>query len=193
MTPSYSFTHNTRKRNSSAIGLFLLFALLTAGLHSVTKAADSVDVTFRYKYSGGGTPTVVGEFTGWVNSVYPLNYVGTAWARTVRLAIGGNPAPPSNGVPGAWQYKFYYTGASPWPNDPLNHHTNSRDNDNTFIITKDPTIYQFLPNQRNPIVTTPTPTISAYIFPKVGGAVDTAALSLTIDGTDYPGLGAFYN
>ncbi len=168
-----------------ALGVIVLL-LAPAALH----AADSVDVTFRYYNTSVPNPYLVGEFTGWVNSILRMNYAGTYWWYTERLAIGGNP---SGGVPGAWQYKFYYSGASPWPNDPLNHHVNTADNDNTFIITKDPTIYQFLPNQRNPIVTTPTPTISAYIFPKVGGNVDTSALSLVIDGTTITGIGAEYN
>jgi hypothetical protein len=79
------------------------------------------------------------------------------------------------GIPGAWQYKFFPAGTTgAWPNDPLNHHQNPNDNNNTFLYTKDPTIYQILPNQREPLVTTSTPTISAYIFPKVGTSVDTA-------------------
>ncbi len=154
-------------------------------------AADSVDVTFRYYNTSIGSAYLVGEFNGWVNSSWPMSYFGSGWQRTARLAVGGNPAP--GGVPGAWQYKFYYNGASPWPNDPLNPHVNQNDNDNSFIYVKDPTIYQFLPNQRNPIVTTATPVISAYIFPKVGGQVDTSSLTLVIDGTPYPHLGAYYN
>jgi len=37
------------------------------------------------------------------------------------------------------------------------------------------------------------PTISAYIFPRVGSSVDTASLALIIDGTVYAGVGAGYN
>jgi cyclomaltodextrinase / maltogenic alpha-amylase / neopullulanase len=43
------------------------------------------------------------------------------------------------------------------------------------------------------LVTTATPAISAYIYPKVGTAVDTSTLSLEIDGTTYNGLGGFYD
>src|SRR5438874_9400880 len=43
------------------------------------------------------------------------------WSRNARLAVGGKPG---SSIPGAWQYKFYYTGAAPWPNDPLNHYEN---------------------------------------------------------------------
>ncbi|GAB4328182.1 MAG: hypothetical protein Kow0037_02310 [Calditrichia bacterium] len=167
----------------------LLISWVIAGI-----AADSVDVVFRYNISGVSSVTVPGEFNGWNNTADPMVYQGgDLWTKTIRLAVGGNPNPPSQGIPGAWQYKFYYPGASPWPNDPLNHHVNPNDNNNSYIYVKDPTIYHFLPNQRTGIVQTNLPTISAYIFPKVGSVVDTAALSLTIDGTTYNNIGQFYN
>ena len=152
---------------------------------------DSVDVTFRYTPPQGvGTPYVPGEFNGWVSTAWPMNYAGGPWFRTARLRIGGQIG---GGVAGAYQYKFFYNGASPWPNDPLNHHVNVSDNDNSFIYIKDPTIYQFLPNQRSPLVTTATPTISAYMFPRVGTNVDTGSIMLTIDGLPHDGLGTYYN
>jgi len=126
-----------------------------------------------------------------------MQYVGGPWTRLARLAVGGNPSPASNGVPGGWQYKFYYSGVGDWPNDPLNHHINPRDPaNNTFVYVKDPTIFHFLPNQRYPvggIVTTTTPQISAYIYPKVGATVDTASITLSIDGIAVTGLGADYS
>ncbi len=154
-------------------------------------AQDSVDVTFRYNISG--TPsglTVPGQFNAWNNTAWPMTYQGgTLWTRDARLAVGGAPSP----IAGAFQYKFFFTGASPWPNDPLNHHVNVSDNDNTFIIVKNPTIYHFLPNNRTGTVTTNFPTISAFIFPKVGTAFDTSGLALTINGTTYTGIGSSYN
>ncbi|HYQ86650.1 MAG TPA: alpha-amylase family glycosyl hydrolase [Bacteroidota bacterium] len=167
--------------------VFLLFVFAGS-----TKAADSVDVTFRYNIVGFPSGlSVPGEFNGWSNTAWPMSYMGgTLWIRNARLAVGGNPG---GGLPGAWQYKFYYTGAAPWPNDPLNHHVNAADNNNSFIYVKDPTIYQFIPNQRAPVVPTASPIISAYIFPKVGSVVDTASLQIIIDGTTYAGLGAYYN
>ncbi len=154
-------------------------------------AQDSVDVTFRYNISGSPAGlTVPGQFNGWNNGAWPMTFRGgTLWTRDARLAVGGAPSP----IPGAFQYKFYYTGASPWPNDPLNHHVNASDNDNTFIIVKNPTIYHFLPNHRAGTVTTTQPTISAYIFPKVGTTFDTSGLALTIDGTLINGIGASYD
>src|ERR1051326_7235621 len=175
-------------------------ALLLAGVVTRAICADSVDVTFRFNIAGfPGGISVPGEFNGWNNAAWPMSYQGgTLWIRNARLAVGGNPAP--GGIAGAWQYKFYYNGASPWPSDPLNHHVNTADNDNSFLYVKDPTIYQLLPNQRLPLdhhvntadndnsflyvkdptiyqllpnqrlplVTTSTPTVSAYIFPTVG-------------------------
>ena len=170
------------------IGVVLLFALTVGQL---SRAQDSVDVMFRYNVSGFPSGVSVrGEFTGWATSPIPMVYQGgTLWVATVRLRTN----PTGVGIPGAYQYKFYYNGVTTWPNDPLNHHVNPSDNDNSFIIMKDPTIYHFLPNQRTGSVTTDFPTISAYIFPRVGGSVDTASLALTIDGIMYSGIGSNYN
>ncbi len=169
-------------------------ALLCILWRAEALAQDSVDVTFRYTIAGKTAVAVVGEFNGWNTASSPMtNAGGDLWVRTVRLRLGGNPSPPSYGVPGAWQYKFWYTGASPWPNDPLNHHQNSADNNNSFLYVSDPTIYQLVPNQRMSIQSTSTPTISAYIFPKVGGAVDTSSLQLEIDGVVHEGLGTMYD
>lgn len=152
---------------------------------------DSVDVVFRYNIAG--TPSgvsVPGQFNGWNNAAWPMQYQGgTLWTRNARLALGGAPAP----IPGAFQYKFYYNGVTIWPNDPLNHHVNPSDNDNSLIYVKDPTIYHFLPNQRTGTVSTDRPTITAYIFPKVGTTFDTTQLSIILDGTTYSSLGSSYD
>jgi glycosidase len=171
-----------------AYGMFLMPA----------RAQDSVDVTFRYSapavYTGVSVP---GEFNGWNNTAWPMtSQGGNLWTLTRRLRVGGNPSPAPVGVPGAWQYKFYPTGTSgEWPNDPLNHHVNTADNSNTFLYTKDPTIYQFLPNQRSVqgALGVSLPTISAYIFPKVGAEVDTGTIAVRIDSVTYSGIGSSYN
>jgi len=170
--------------------VFMALALLVwAPLH----AQENVDVIFRYRIAGKSNVSLPGEFNNWTPAAAPMQYQGNdLWTRTERLRIGGNPNPPAVGVPGAWQYKFY-TGDNPWPNDPLNHHTNPRDNDNSFIYLKDPVIYHFLPNQRTGFVETQRPTISAYLYPKVGTVVDTAAIALTIDDTTLTNLGGFYD
>lgn len=166
--------------------------LLCLGLQ-FAYAQDSVDVVFSYTppaFPPGGV-FLPGEFNGWSSTAWPMQYVGGPWVRTARLAVGGNPS-PSAGVRGAWEYKFYYSGVANWPNDPLNQHVNDADYGNSFIYVKDPTIYHFLPNQRQPIVNTALPVISAYIYPKVGTSVDTASISLTIDTSVFAKLGGNY-
>jgi 1,4-alpha-glucan branching enzyme len=168
-----------------------IFVCLIVFCASVSFGQDSVDVTFRYNIDGFPSGlSVPGQFNAWNNTAWPMTYQGgNLWIRNARLAVGGAPSP----IPGAFQYKFYYTGASPWPNDPLNHHVNPSDNDNSFIIVKNPTIYHFLPNQRTGTVSVARPTITAYIFPRVGTTFDTSQLALTIDGTTITGMGSAYN
>jgi len=171
---------------------FIVIALLFVGVFA--QAQDSVTVTFRYNASSSNQLFLVGEFNGWNNSATPMQFVGSdTWAKDFTLPIGGNPTPPAVGVPGAWQYKFYYNGVGSWPNDPLNHHENSQDNNNTFLFTKDPTILHFLPNQRQPLVTTNFPTITSYIFPKNGATIDTSTIALKIDGVSISNIGKFYD
>ncbi len=160
---------------------------------SLSFGQDSVDVVFRFTpptFPAGGV-FVPGEFNGWNQSLWPMQFIGGPWIRQARLALNGRPTP--GGVPYAWQYKFFYSGVSVWPNDPLNHHVNVSDNNNSYIIARDPTFYQFLPNQRQPLVTTSTPIIYCYIYPKVGTTIDTSMIILTIDGSSYIGLGTYYN
>jgi len=175
--------------NSKVLLMLLLFAVPAA------RAQDSVDVTFRYTNPVVAAASLVGEFNGWNNSAWPMTVgEGGVWTRTARLPVGINPnADPVKGIADAWQYKFYYPGASPWPNDPLNHHQNPADNNNTYIYVRDPTIYHLLPNQRGAVVTTGAPTISAYLYPKVGGAIDTSSIELEIDGVTVSGIGSGYN
>jgi glycosidase len=115
---------------------------------------------------------------------------GDVYVRTVRLRVGGHIG---GGVAGAYQYKFWYDGVTSWPNDPLNPRINTADNSNSVLPLNDPVIYQFIPNQRNPLVPTNSPVISAYIFPSVGSEVDTSLLQLTIDGQASGNLGAYYD
>ncbi len=166
-------------------------------------AQDSVDVFFTYKTTTNPTNVYLpGEFNNWANNsgglispnpLWNMTYDGVNhfWYKTVRLRVGGAP---TGGVHGAYQYKINENGCSScWSNDPINQHVNTADNSNSYIIIKDPTIFHLVPNQRNPVVNTSFPTITAYIFPKVGSAVDTSSLAVSIDGTLYPGLGTQYN
>ena len=171
-------------------------AIVLACLFLQTRGQDSVDVTFRYARPGSPTVFLVGEFNTppWTNTQLPMSFdnVGV-WTTTLRLPLGGNPNPPVNGIHGAWQYKFYYSGVGDWPNDPLNPHVNSADNNNTFVYTKDPTIYQLLPNQRQAVVKTTTPTITAFLFPKVGASIDSSTISVTVDSQPFSPSPSSYN
>jgi cyclomaltodextrinase / maltogenic alpha-amylase / neopullulanase len=172
---------------------FVAVFVCLAGIHA--RGQDSVDVTFRYTNTGTTAAYLVGEFNGWNNSTWPMTSMGSGlWTRTVRLPVGINPfSDPVKGIPGAWQYKFYFTGASSWPNDPLNHYQNAGDNNNSYVYVKNPTIYHLQPNQRSAIVATPTPQISAFLYPKVGGRVDTSTIRLVIDNAPISGIGAAYD
>jgi glycosidase len=182
----------------------LFSILLTFCLVGLVGAqTDSVDVTFTYKPTGlPGRVYVPGEFNNWANNnngvISPSNTSALMtrdpttgiWFRTVRLRIGGHIG---GEVPGAYQYKFNVDGqSSGWTADPLNPRMYSSYG-NSVLYVSDPTIFHFLPNQKNPLVSTPTPTISAYIYPRVGLLVDTSTLSLRIDGTTYAGIGSFYD
>ena len=167
-------------------------------------AQDSVDVMFRYKPAASATRVYVpGEFNSWANnssgtiSSSNTNAVmffdnGTgSWYRTVRLLVnrvGGS-------ITGAYQYKFNIDGGSNnWFSDPLNPRIYTGDNNNnSYLFVKDPTIYQFVPNQVSGLVKTGTPVITAYIFPKVGASVDTSSISVTVDGTLYKKIGTHYD
>jgi glycosidase len=164
---------------------------------------DSVDVTFTYKPAGSPSRVYVpGEFNNWANNdngaISPSNTSALMtrdsatgiWFRIVRLRIGG---PIGGEVPGAYEYKFNVDGQSnAWTADPLNPRMYGGYG-NSVLYVRDPTILHFLPNQKNPLVTTPTPAISAYVYPRVGSVVDTLSLSLQIDGMTYAGIGSFYN
>ena len=175
--------------------------MVTQGINSL--AQDSVDVVFRYKPTTSNPSSVYlpGEFNSWGHNsggVIPSNdpslmtrdAITGVWTKSVRLQIGFPGT--SNGIVGAYQYKFNENG-SKWLADPLNPRTNLSDVGNSYLYITNPTIYQFIPNQGTGVVTTSNPTVSAYLFPKVGTALDTATISLTIDSKDYFGLGAYYN
>jgi cyclomaltodextrinase / maltogenic alpha-amylase / neopullulanase len=173
----------------SAAGL----AAALAATPALSYAADSVDVVFRHNIPTTGTTYYVpGEFNGWVNTSMPMSFQGSYWARTVRLPVGGKAG---GGVPGGFQYKFWYGPSQPgtWFNDPLNHHINAADNSNSVVYVKDPTVYQFLPNTRQGTIATSTPVIQAYVFPKVGAGIDTSGFVLTLDGVPQSNVAASFD
>jgi glycosidase len=183
-----------KERSNLKRNCFIAVAIALTAFASASNGQDSVDVTFRYTNASVTGVNLVGDFEGWSNSNPAdamVNTGGGVWTKTIRLAVGGNP---SGTLHGTWQYKFFPAGTTgAWPNDPLNPHVNAADNGNSFIYAKDPTIYQVLPNQLQPVQTTATPTLSSYIFPKVGAVVDTSSIRLVIDGAVIPGVGAFFD
>ncbi len=170
----------------------------------VCTAQDSVDVTFRY-LATKSSPSVVflpGEFNGWGhnnNGVIPPNDpslmtrdpVTGVWTKTVRLQIGFAGTPPK-GIAGAYQYKFCEDGTR-WSADPLNPRTNPGDAGNSYLYVTNPIIYQFVPNQVTGATRSSNPIVSAYLFPKVGGQIDTGTIVLRVDARIYSGLGSYYN
>ena len=173
-------------RKFHAAMLVFLMATVTA------LSQDSVDVTFRYTPpSNSSSVYLVGEFNGWANQAWPMSSIGNnTFVRTARLAVGGFPG---GKITGAYEYKFYYAGVTDWPNDPLNHLSNPNDNNDSYVYVNNPTIYQLTPNERTGVTGTTNPTISAYLFSKVGAVVDTSSITLSVGTKFYSALGRFYN
>ncbi len=176
-----------------------LAALSMLMFGTLSAQEDSVDVIFYYSPDSPASNVYLpGEFNGWTignNTRMTFNSAQNRWERTYRLRVGGpNPPPnPSGGIPGAYQYKFYADGT--WLQDPLNPRRNPQDFNNSYLYIKDPTIHYLLPNNTlaSGTVRSSFPEISAYIFPTVNGSVDTSTIVVTIDGTDYTGIGSGYD
>ena len=187
------------KKMQQAGMALILFALTVTAVAQT----DSVDVTFYY--TPQGTPSVVfvpGEFNNWgpnsagsiaANAPSRMDYDAAArrWYKTIRLRVGGKPG---GGVAGAYQYKFNENGTpGGWLPDPLNPRNNPADNNNSILYVTNPTIYHLIPNTATPPAEQEKPVISAYIFPATGTQVDTAALRLVVDSTEYSGLGTYFD
>lgn len=164
---------------------------------------DSVDVTFYYKSAGAPAAVFLpGEFNNWgpnssgniaANAPSKMNYepFSGQWVKTVRLRVGGQPG---GGVPGAYQYKINENGVNTgWRPDPLNPRKNSRDNDNSILYVRNPTIHYLLPNSLSPIVRTRQPLIEAYLFPATRTRIDTNSIIVKLDNFEYRYIGAGYN
>ncbi len=116
---------------------------------------------------------------------------GHVWTKTVRLMIGFRST-AQNGIAGAYQYKFN-EDRTKWISDPLNPRINASDAGNSYMFPLNPTIYQLIPNEQTGATSNTNPTISAYLFPKVGDAIDTATITLKVGAKSYSALGRFYN
>lgn len=187
---------------------FVISSALFIPMLTAAAPSDSVDVTFRYSHAGG-RPAVVylaGEFNRWGNNVggvisdpsAAMTYDETegVWVKTVRLRVGGpDPLPdPGRSVAGAYQYKFNENGASSgWKADPLNPAQNPKDNYNSLVFVRNPTLFRLLPNDRSGLVASARPEITAFLFPAVGSRVDTSSIEVTLDGAAARGLGTGYD
>ena len=182
--------------------LFFLFAALFA-VKNLSAQTDSVDVAFFYKPTGAPAAVFLpGEFNNWgpnsggtiaPNAPSRMNFdaVNGQWVKTVRLRVGGQP---NGGVAGAYQYKINENGVNTgWRPDPLNPRKNARDNDNSYLYARNPTIHYLLPNSLAPIVKTRQPLIEAYLFPATRTRIDTASIVVKVDNVEYGRLGAGYN
>ena len=172
-----------------------LFVCASLILSLEALSQDTVDVTFHYKATAPDVWKLAGEFTNWQNGAISMATVDNAnYTCTVRLLSTGQP---SGFTPGGYEYKFtnptLLSAGLPWPNDPLNPRTDGP-NGNSVLFVRNPTIYQFIPNQVTGLVRTSRPTISAYLFPKIGTSLDTGSISLSVDaGSQIWNLGSFYN
>ncbi len=166
--------------------------MLIVSLSAGALSQDTVNVTFVYSPPTQQTTVyLTGEFNNWNNTSWQMVNIGNnTFVRTVPLLIGGQPA---GYLQGAYEYKFYYSGVSTWPNDPLNPRSDGARNGNSVLYVQNPTIYHFLPNQISGIVKTATPVFSAYMFPRIGTVLDTSSLTLRIDSALFNGIGKFYD
>ena len=178
---------------------FFIIIFLLGTFHSFAQQ-DSVDVTFFHKPVGNPQNVwLPGEFNGWVInnpvSLMSRDAASGIWSKTVRLRVGGpNPLPsPGKSVPGAYQYKLNEDGN--WFADPLNPRQNPADNNNSYLFIRNPTIHYLFPNSTPAFgsVRSRFPEISAYIFPALSDAVDTAAIIVKIDGQEFIGIGNRYD
>lgn len=164
---------------------------------------DSADVIFIYKSSGNPASVFLpGEFNNWgpnnggvIAANAPSRMIFDAasgvWTKTLRLRVGGQP---NGSVAGAYQYKINENGVgSGWRSDPLNPRKNTRDNDNSILYVRSPTIHYLLPNALSATVKTRQPLIEAYLSPATRTRLDTNSIVIKLDNLEYRYIGSGYN
>ncbi|MDP3148864.1 MAG: alpha-amylase family glycosyl hydrolase [Ignavibacteria bacterium] len=166
---------------------------------------DSVDVTFRYKASANAVKVFLpGEFNNWgpnasgvISPTAPsaMTLENSLYYKTVRLAVGGGIT-IINGVK-SYQYKMHEhynsTGTTnAWISDPINPNKNAADNNNSYIIVKNPMIFQIEPTSSK-LLRYDQPAVTAQVSAKVGETIDTEASKLFINDTLAGSLGTYYN
>jgi len=166
---------------------------------------DSVDVTFRYKANANALKVFLpGEFNNWgpnssgvISPTAPsaMTWENYVYYKTIRLKVGGGTL-SINGQ-NAYQYKMHehynVTGTTnAWLSDPLNPNKNSADNNNSYIIVKNPMIFQIEPTSTK-LLRNNEPGITAQVSAKVGEAINTAESKLYINDTLAGAFGDYYN
>ncbi len=166
---------------------------------------DSVDVTFRYK----ANPTALkvflpGEFNNWgpnasgiISPTAPsaMTWENYIYYKTVRLQVGGG-ALSINGQK-AYQYKMHehynLSGTTnAWLSDPLNPNKNALDNNNSYIIVKNPMIFQIEPTSTK-LLRNDQPAITAMVEAKIGDTINTTDSKVYLNDTLVCSFGLYYN
>lgn len=166
---------------------------------------DSVDVTFRYKASATAVKVFLpGEFNNWgpnasgiisPTASSAMTLENSIYYKTVRLAVGGGTT-TINGVK-CYQYKMHEhynsTGTTnAWLSDPINPNKNAADNNNSFIIVKNPMIFQIEPTSTK-LLRYDEPAVTVQVSAKIGETIDTQASKVFINDTLAGSFGAYFN
>jgi 1,4-alpha-glucan branching enzyme len=166
---------------------------------------DSVDVTFRYKPNANALKVFLpGEFNNWgpnasgvISPTAPsaMTLTNSIYYKTVRLKVGGGALSVSG--QNAYQYKIHEqynsTGTSnAWISDPLNPNKNTADNNNSYIIVKNPMIFQIEPTSTK-LLRTETPSITFQVSAKVGDSINVTDSKIYINDTLAGSIGSYYN
>lgn len=166
---------------------------------------DSVDVTFRYKASATAVKVFLpGEFNNWgpnasgiISPTAPsaMTLENSVYYKTVRLAVGGGTT-TINSVK-CYQYKMHEhynsTGTSnSWLSDPINPNKNAADNNNSYIIVKNPMIFQIEPTSTK-LLRYDEPAITVQVSAKIGETIDTQASKVFINDILAGSFGAYFN
>jgi 1,4-alpha-glucan branching enzyme len=181
------------------------FILLLLLVPFVLPGQDSVDVTFRYKASANAVKVFLpGEFNNWgpnasgiISPTAPsaMTLENSIYYKTVRLAVGGGTTIINTQK--AYQYKMHEhynsTGTSnSWFSDPINPNKNAADNNNSYIIVKNPMIFQIEPTSTK-LLRYDEPAVTVQVSAKVGETIDTQASKVFINDTLAGSFGDYFN
>ncbi|MFA6026980.1 MAG: alpha-amylase family glycosyl hydrolase [Ignavibacteriaceae bacterium] len=172
---------------------------------SILFGQDSVDVTFRYKANATALKVFLpGEFNNWgpnasgiISPTAPsaMTWENYIYYKTVRLQVGGG-ALSINGQK-AYQYKMHehynLSGTTnAWLSDPINPNKNALDNNNSYIIVKNPMIFQIEPTSTK-LLRYDQPAITAMVAAKIGDTINTTDSKVYLNDTLVCSFGSYYN